>query len=382
MQMDKHLLEELKNDKSLQFSYQIAHFGIRSYPLYYGIGLIDHTSNILNASGLGGSALIITDTTTGRFYGNKLEDTLRKGGVNTNVFTMRDGEHYKTQATVGKIVEFALQKRIGPPSGFVVSLGGGVVQDVANYFSAIYRRGTKFVQMPTTLLSQTDIGIGGCAIDTAGAKSVIGTFYQPKAVVADVGLLRSIPKTEISNGLAEVIKVVCLSGNKIQSIDNDIKAMLSRDMHVLKEYVILGNNVKKGIIEKDERGEKGLRYFVDFGHTIAYAYERAMDFNVPHGAAVGIGLCGAALLSNQKGFLSRKDVDRVYKMVKAAGLPSALPEQIDAAKLVSLMHYDQKVDASGRVRFILLKGFGKPFLSKGIQDKEILRCVNRLKIPT
>jgi 3-dehydroquinate synthase len=271
----------------------------------------------------------------------------------------------------------ALARKIDK-SSCVVALGGGVIQDLTNYLSATYLRGVPFVQIPTTLLAQADIGMGGCAIDHPKVKSLVGSFYQPKFVFIDTKFLDTLPKSEISNGIAEIInKVVCLAGQNIGDLQKDIALMKSKDHLILKKYIILSNKIKKKIIEQDEIGFKGSRQVLDFGHTVTYALERILNYRISHGTALGIGMHGGALLSFQKGVLKRTELENLKQLISLADLPLHLPKKIDLRELLNLMHCDQKIK-NGKIRFVLLKGFGKPFLSKGFDDIEIKKCLRKL----
>lgn len=356
-----------------------ANFGDRSYPIFLGKNIIVQAGELIRSfAGIQKKILIISQSNTWKYYGEELTCSLLEAGYSVNHFLLSITENSKNQKTVEQIYNACVEYKIDKSSG-MIALGGGVLQDICNYAAATYLRGIPFVQIPTTLLAQADIGIGGCAIDHPAGKSLIGQFYQPCLAIIDVKTLESLPESEIRNGLAEVInKHICLGGNDIQEFQNNLTGILSGNIKLQIRYICSSIAVKLDIIQKDETGSKGHRFLLDWGHTITMALERTMDYNISHGQALGIGMHGAAILSAQTGYLGECKVESLRQLITAAGLPIKLPSNISNAQLLAFMAMDQKV-RSGDKRFVLLKDFGDAFVSDVISDRQIISCLEALR---
>lgn len=367
---------KMTNDKIIR---QIVNLPNGSYPLYYGINNLNFLPFLLKHHKIQKKILVLTDKKVKRLFGRDFEkQILSEYDITWSVIS--EGEQFKTLKTVNALYDKCTTAGIDK-SSCIISFGGGVIQDIGNYLSATFNRGTPFVQIPTTLLSQADTGLGGCAINHPDGKSLVGTFYRPKFVYMDIGFLKQLSDKHISNGISEIInKVVCLSGLNFENIENEIPLMKSREPRVLQKYVVLSNKIKKRIIERDETGSKGSRMILDFGHTITHALERIVNYNILHGEALGIGMYGAMLMSNKIGHISKKDVLKFKQLITLAELPVELPKNVDLKKLIRLMHYDQKV-INGNIRFILLRSLGKPFLSSPIKEAVILDVLKSLRNP-
>lgn len=354
--------------------YQLAQFGERSYPIFYGDNALQNLGALLQQQDITGRTLVVSHPELRVLFGKQTEQSLKESGYTVEWATFPASEQHKNLATVFKLYDACARARIDKSSA-IVALGGGVVQDVSNYLSATYMRGVPFVQIPTTILSQADIGIGGCAVDHPAGKSLIGQFYQPRLVIMDSSILRTLPEDEITNGIAEIInKVMCLGGIKTDKISEDIQRIKTGDWETLREYIKLSNKVKLGIIEQDETGSRGPRLLLDWGHTITYALERTLDYSVSHGWTLGIGMHGAAILSHQLGYLDKNRVDELRRTIENTGLPTKLPSNIEADKLLQYMNLDQKVK-HGQKRFVLLRDLGDAFISEYICDGQIKKCL-------
>ncbi|MEK6858408.1 MAG: 3-dehydroquinate synthase family protein [Nanoarchaeota archaeon] len=357
---------------------QIAKFPGRPYPFYYGDGLINHLGKILREFNFRGKVLLVSNPNVKSLFEKPIENSLKASDYAFTWALMGEGEKYKTLETVSELYKAAATAKMDKGS-IIVAIGGGVVQDVANYVACTYMRGVAFVQIPTTVLGQADIGIGGCAIDHPLGKSIIGQFYQPKLAILDSSVLKTLSKYEITNGLAEIInKVACLGGLKVNTIANDIQKIKAGDWKMLGSYILLSNKIKKKIIEADENGSKGTRILLDWGHTITHALEKTLNYTIPHGIALGIGMHGAIILSAELGHVSQKEVDQLYHIIKVAELPTHLPSTVNLDHLIANMALDQKV-REGKKRFILLKGFGKAFISEPIDEKVIANLLKRIQ---
>lgn len=352
--------------------FQIANFGKRSYPLFYGNDIIRHLETFLREYGCGGKILIVSHPKIKKLLGGKIDAHLKNYSTHWALFPQ--GEVHKNLTTIDGLYADCAKAGMDKNS-IIIALGGGVVQDVTNYLAATYLRGVPFVQIPTTLLSQADIGIGGCAINHGANKSIIGQFFQPRLAILDSSVLESLSKKEISNGIAEIInKVLCLSGCDTKKFEKDILKMLEKDLKTLQHYVKKSNKIKIKIIEKDETGTKGFRFLLEWGHEITYALEQNSHYSFSHGWALGIGMYGAAVLSSQLGHLSEKRVAHLKKIIEKVGLPTKLPAGVNKNKLIAHMHIVQ-----GKKKFVLLKDFGDSFISKPLGLDQILACLDEIR---
>jgi 3-dehydroquinate synthase len=338
--------------------------GSYSYEIRVGSGLLARVGLWLKERGLAGKAVIITDTTVGGLYTDVLERGLANAGFEVTVLELPPGEEQKTLETAGLIyskLTDVYAERTTP----VIALGGGVIGDLAGFVAGTYLRGVPLVQVPTTLLAQVDSSIGGkTAVDCGRLKNIIGMFYQPRMVVADIDTLKTLPEIELANGLAEVIKCAAIGSRHLfDFLDINMNKAQQRHPSVLEEIVLESARIKAGMVEKDEK-ETGLRTILNFGHTVGHAVEAVSDFQLKHGQAVAIGMVAAAEISRRMGVLGEKEVSRLEKVIEKAGLPTKMPD-IDKDAVMEAMKHDKKVRRD-RVRFVLLKSIGNAFVSDGV----------------
>jgi 3-dehydroquinate synthase len=328
--------------------------GERSYPILIGDGLLDD-AGLLARHVIARDVLIVTNTTVGPLYAARLSQAL--AGKRVETLTLPDGEQYKTQAVLGQVYDALVAARLNR-DGCVVALGGGVVGDMAGFAAACYQRGIDFVQVPTTLLSQVDSAVGGkTGINHPGGKNLIGAFHQPRAVIADLATLRTLPPRELHAGLAEVIKYGLISdAGFLGWIEDHLDALLALDTTALVQAVRRSCEIKARIVAADER-EHGQRALLNLGHTFGHAIETAAGYGEwLHGEAVGVGMLLAADLSQRLGWLQPDDVERVRAVLRRAGLPLE-PPRIGAGRALDLMGMDKKV-LQGRIRLVLLRRIG------------------------
>jgi 3-dehydroquinate synthase len=282
------------------------------------------------------------------------------------VIVLPDGEHTKNLDTLNLIFDQLLLHR-HERGTTLIALGGGVTGDMAGFAAAIYQRGVDFIQIPTTLLSQVDSSVGGkTGVNHALGKNMIGAFYQPQCVLADIDVLNSLPTRELQAGLAEVIKYGLLGNSAFFSwLEDNIDALMARDADKMAYAVRICCEEKARIVAADER-EGGLRALLNLGHTFGHAIEAAMGYGTwLHGEAVGAGMVMAADLSHRIGWLNAVDARRARALIARAGLPVAPPSSMTADQFLNLMSVDKKVQ-SGKIRFVLLRSIGNAVLESGI----------------
>jgi 3-dehydroquinate synthase len=247
----------------------------------------------------------------------------------------------------------------------VLALGGGVIGDLAGFVAATYMRGVPLMQLPTTLLAQVDSSIGGkVAVNHGQLKNNIGTFYQPRLVISDLSVLKTLPEEQVENGLAEIIKYGLIKDKGLfEFIDSNLAALKSLDGKVTGEVVSRCAAIKAGIVEKDEK-DLGLRNVLNYGHTTGHALETVSKLKVSHGRGVAVGMLAAGMISQKMGILSAAELAKTRALLIAAGLPVKI-SGLDIAKILEAMKSDKKV-AGGKIKFVLLKSIGEVFLSDNV----------------
>ncbi|MFC1951869.1 3-dehydroquinate synthase [Chloroflexota bacterium] len=335
--------------------------GANSYEIYMGPDLLAQTGRLLKENGFYGKLVIITDPTVKGLYGEALNQRLTKDGFKIITLLVPAGEEQKSLETAGRLyheLTACYAERTTP----ILALGGGVIGDLAGFVAATYLRGVPLIQIPTTLLAQVDSSVGGkVAVDHGQLKNKIGTFYQPRLVIADINTLKTLPTSELANGLAEVIKSAAIRNKKFFAfLESNIDMIKSLDVGALEEIVFQSVKIKAEIIEKDEK-DLGLRNILNYGHTIGHAIESISDFRVGHGSAVTIGMLAAAKISNQMGILEENGLIRLKGIIEKAGLPTVMPN-LEIEKIIQAMKHDKKV-LRDKIRFVLLKSIGSVLIT-------------------
>ncbi|MDE2120142.1 MAG: 3-dehydroquinate synthase, partial [Betaproteobacteria bacterium] len=312
------------------------------------------------------TALIVSNTTVAPLYAQALAAALQGQFARVLQCVLPDGEQYKDWATLNRIFDTLLEQHCDRRS-VLFALGGGVVGDMTGFAAACYMRGVDFVQVPTTLLAQVDSSVGGkTGINHPAGKNMIGAFHQPRLVVADVEVLRSLPPRELSAGLAEVIKHGAIADiGFFVWLEDNMRALRELDAQAVAYAVRRCCEIKADVVARDET-ESGARAMLNFGHTFGHAVEAAMGFGTwLHGEAVGAGMVVAAELSVAQGLLQADAAQRLRELVRSAGLPVRVPE-LPVARYLELMRVDKKAEA-GEVRYVLLDGLGAALL-RGVSD--------------
>ena len=340
--------------------------GERSYPIHIGPGLMD--SAALYAPHLaGGGAALITNEVVAPLYLARVSAALEAAGARVLPVVVQDGEQAKAWPTLDRVFDALLAARCGRDT-LVVALGGGVVGDLAGFVAAIYQRGVPFLQVPTTLLAQVDSSVGGkTAINHARGKNMIGAFHQPRAVIADIAALDTLPERELKAGLAEVIKHgLALDLEFTRWLEGNVDKLLARERGALVHAVRRCCELKARVVAEDER-ESGRRALLNLGHTFGHAIEAGAGYGAwLHGEAVAAGMVMAAELSRRLGLIDEQDLLRVRTLVSRAGLPVAGP-RLPPEQLLELMAVDKKA-AKGKLRFVLLEKLGAAQLRGGIDE--------------
>ncbi|MFA6729957.1 MAG: 3-dehydroquinate synthase [Candidatus Izemoplasmatales bacterium] len=337
----------------------------KQYNVLIGDGLIRKLSSLISDICLSKKIAVITDNIVDRLYADQVNTNLTDHGYSVVRYVFPNGEDSKNITTFASILEFLAENDF-KRNDTLIALGGGVVGDITGFAASVYMRGIDFIQIPTTLLAAVDASVGGkTAVDLSAGKNLAGTFWQPRIVICDSAIIHSLPFDIFGNGMAEVIKHGVINGTDIlHSIEND--GVMDNLEWVLKRNV----EIKRDVVENDER-ENGIRRFLNFGHTIAHAIEKASDYSIPHGIAVGTGMVYEAKIAYSLGMCGSELVERI----KSCCQKYQLHHEIKVNKeLVSLMKHDKK-NKDDNIVFALPESIGKMKIIK-LSQEDILQLMN------
>ncbi len=353
----------------------------RSYPIFIGSHLLARPDLWLTAP-YPAKAFIIADNNSNAIYGDFVKSILEKHKIEVAVYKIAPGEKSKSFFDFQAVVEWMLENGVNR-SSYVIALGGGVVGDLAGFAAASVLRGIKFIQIPTTLLSQVDSSVGGkTGINSKSGKNLIGAFYQPQSVVIDTETLKSLPKREMLAGYAEIVKYGLLGDAKFfKWLEDNGERVVNGDAEALAYAIERSCAMKAEIVRQDEFEETGLRALLNLGHTFAHALETSCQYDgrLLHGEAVGIGLVLAARLSFEMGYISATNVKRIEKHLSSVGLMTEIhqiqPEiNTTAQDLLALMYKDKKATAKG-LTFVVLRTIGRARLDRSVSEDVVLKVL-------
>ncbi|MBU2541197.1 MAG: 3-dehydroquinate synthase [Candidatus Omnitrophica bacterium] len=322
-------------------------------------------------------AIIITNSTIAKRYAGALKKALKGSGFSHILLTVPDSEKAKSifylNKLLNKIARYAKDKL-----PFIIALGGGVVGDVAGFLASIYKRGIPYIQIPTTLLAQIDSSIGGkTALDLTSGKNLVGSFYQPKLVLCDIGLLKSLPQREISSGLAELIKYALIKDvGLFNYLEKNYKNLLKLKPANLLPAVSCCVKIKAQVVSKDEREKRGLRTILNFGHTVGHAIESASNYRYNHGESVALGMLAEARIALSLKLINNDIYDRILKLIRNCRLPTKI-RKIKCEKIMQVIYFDKKF--VGKLsRFVLPTKIGKVIIKENIKQAVIREAIKDL----
>ena len=343
--------------------------GSRSYPVFIGKGLLS-SDRVLGKILTKEKNLVITNKKVGTLYFEKLETASKALGVEVTPLFIEDGEKYKNLDTLSFIYDELIRQGYDRQSS-IIALGGGVVGDIAGFAAATYQRGVPFIQIPTTLLAQVDSSVGGkTAVNHSLGKNMIGAFYQPEAVIIDIETLSSLPKRQVSSGLAEVIKYGLIQDAEFFSwLEANMHNLTNGQTEALSYAIEKSCSLKAEIVSQDER-ENSSRALLNFGHTFGHAIEVSGQYSrYLHGEAVAMGSMLALSMSRRMGLLDASVVEKIRTVLKNAGLPTT-PPNLGKSLYLKLMQRDKKVK-NGRIRLVLLRDIGEAYISDDYDSKSL-----------
>lgn len=342
------------------------------YPVYIGRGCL-HDRSLWNHHLGQGKVLVVSNDTVAPLYLNKLLEAL--GGRDAEIHILPDGEQHKTLETWSGI----LDKLVGIQArrdSTLIALGGGVVGDITGYAAASYMRGVRFIQAPTTLLSQVDASVGGkTGVNHPSGKNLVGAFHQPHAVMIDSATLDSLPAREFNAGMAEVVKYGALCDRDFYDwLQDNSSSITRRDEHAI-DYLIERCVLDKAEIVGQDEKESGIRALLNLGHSFGHALESETAYaRYLHGEAVAIGMVTAAILSEKRGLCERGSAKNLSSLLKKFDLPVLIPDDMRVERLADALKLDKKAVASG-LRLVLLRSIGEAVVDQDSTAEQILEAI-------
>ncbi|MBP2018446.1 3-dehydroquinate synthase [Symbiobacterium terraclitae] len=329
--------------------------GEQRYPIHIGAGLLKELGGLVRRRlPQANRALLVTDSHVAPLYGDAARESLVAAGIQTTRAVVGAGESAKSLSQAYSLYSSCVKAEL-ERSSVIVALGGGVVGDLAGFVAATWLRGIPFVQVPTTLLAQVDSSIGGkTGVDLPQGKNLVGAFHQPSLVVADVSVLKSLPRRELAAGMAEVVKYgVIRSEEFLKYVEVQVGNVLAGDPAVLEHVVAESCRIKAEVVAADPR-EKGLRAILNFGHTVGHAMEAARGYGSwLHGECVAVGMVAAAAIARHSGILQDTDLQvRLERVLERLGLPTRLPSGLEPQELEPFLRRDKKV-RDGLIHWVL-----------------------------
>jgi 3-dehydroquinate synthase len=348
--------------------------GNKKYPIFIGNNILNKIKKILKENLINfNQCLVIIDKNVPKKLVSKVLNSLPKRKISLHYF--HSSEKNKNQKSIDNILSVMLSKNFNR-NDCVISIGGGITGDISGFAASIFKRGLKFINIPTTLLSQVDSSIGGkTGINTKYGKNLIGAFYQPNLVISDIIFLKSLPKREIICGYGEILKHAIIADKKFFSfLDKNGSQILNLKSPLIEKAIFKSCSIKKKVIETDEK-EISIRKILNFGHTFAHAYEATLGYSTKlnHGEAVLLGIKTATKFSLSSGILNIKEFDLIKKHLNKLNLPKNINKFFsvkDLNKILSFMKKDKK-NNTNKINLVLLKKIGYPTYKQQFNEKKI-----------
>ena len=343
-----------------------VHHSSGSYPVIAGWGVIDRLGERLLELGVKSPAYIITDENVMRPYGRAAQWSLQRSGIAAHCFIIPPGEPSKSFELVQHIYAWLVGLKAERGQA-IIAVGGGVVGDLAGFVAATFLRGVPFIQVPTSMAAMVDASIGGkVAVNLPQAKNLVGAFYQPLAVLADVQALSTLGQRELSEGWAEAIKHgLILDEGLLDLFEEHAEALMAVEPEISTQVIRRSMAIKADVVSQDERETLGIRILLNYGHTIGHALESSTEYGrFMHGEGVAIGMMGAAKMARQMGLIPQELVDRQRAILQRFNLPTKAAN-VSVADISQAMSLDKKVQ-SGVNRWVLLEGVGRAVVRQDV----------------
>lgn len=349
------------------------------YPVMVG-ARVEDAAAIAKASNASKAAIVFSKNTAA--IAERVAAAAREQGLPQCMLEIQDGEESKSFATLQALLEKMRGEKLDRDS-VLIAVGGGVLGDVAGFAAAVYMRGIALVQVPTTLVAMADSSVGGKTGVNLGEKNLVGAFHQPKAVVIDFSVLRTLPAEEARQGLAEIVKCACIRSPQLfKYLEENVEKAVAHEENVLEHMVREAVEIKADIVGKDEREAREFadsgnsRMRLNFGHSLGHALEKASNYSIKHGDAVSAGIVGECAIAQKMGLLTESECARVKTLLKKLGLPTAAPG-VDAQKALDALQADKK-NASQELVMVLLHAIGRPEVVKGVPQEIAAKALKEL----
>lgn len=345
------------------------------YPAYVQWGALERLGEYTRRATGARRAFLISDERVLGIWGETAISSLKQADIDTATYTVPEGDASKSLETAAGVYDWLAGQR-AERRDVIIGLGGGMVTDFAGYIAASYLRGMAVVQAPTSLLGMVDASIGGkTAVNHAGAKNIVGAFWQPRAVVADVATLKTLPRRALIEGMGEVVKHAFIrDAALLELLEQRLDDLLSLDPALTTDVVSRNIQIKAAIVSEDERETGGVRELLNYGHTLGHAFEAAGGYEaLLHGEAVSVGMMAAAEIGRRIGVTPPAVVERQRRLLERAGMPLRPPAGLDPARVRAALALDKKIVAGGQ-RWILLEDVARPIVTAAV-PREVVEDV-------
>lgn len=349
-----------------------------SYPIIIGDGVLDRLGKLMVEYYNGDKILLLSDKNVFSFYGDKIVSSMEHQGYQVIDYVVNPGEGSKSYSNLIKGYNILVENNFNRDN-MIVALGGGVVGDLAGFLASTFMRGISFIQIPTSLLAQVDSSVGGkTAINHPAGKNLIGSFYQPRSVIIDPAILKTLPERELISGLAEVIKYGLISDREfIYFLKNNKEKVFNLEPETLISIIYTSCSIKAKIVSEDEK-ERGIRALLNYGHTIGHALEVVTGYKrYKHGEAVAVGMYAAAKISSRLSFIDKDELDMVRDILKLYHLPVSFQYDEGIKEVYDALFYDKKI-LNNKLRWVLLERIGKAFIEENVDEEIILKVLEGL----
>ena len=366
---------ENRDDPSLA---AVVTYSTGSYPVLVGWGLLDELGEWLLGLDIAGQVYIITDENVFVPYVRQSQNSLQRSGIVAHVYSVPPGEASKSLEMAQHIYQWLVERKAERKHA-IVAIGGGVVGDLAGYVAAIFLRGLPLVQVPTSLTAMVDAAIGGkVAVNLPQGKNLVGAFYQPAMVLADVQALSTLGRRELAEGWAEAIKHgLILDADLFQVFEERAEELMALEKEITAQVIKRSMVIKARVVSEDERETTGRRTLLNYGHTIGHALETVTGYGqYLHGEAVAVGMMGAAFISHRMGLIDQSVVERQERLLQRFGLPTTAPG-VDREQVLQATTRDKKVE-SGAIKWVLLGDIGRAVIRRDVPQDVVEEAVDKV----
>ena len=353
-----------------------------SYPILVGRGLLDGLGERLKGLGINGPVYVVSDDRVFPEYGRQAQRSLQRAGIEAHCFIIPAGEQSKSLQLAEAIYQWLAGRRAERGHG-VIAVGGGVVGDLAGFVAATFLRGMPFIQVPTSMAAMVDASIGGkVAVNLSQGKNLVGAFYQPQMVLADVSALSTMGRRELAEGWAEAIKHgLILDGELFDIFEEHAEALMDLEEDISTEVIKRSVAIKAQVVSEDERETLGRRILLNYGHTIGHALEAATGYgHYLHGEAVSVGMMGAARISHRMGMIGEDVVLRQQRLFHRFGLPTTASD-VEPGQVLTAMALDKKTEGRA-IKWVLLEDVGRVVVRRDVPAEVVEETVTTLCGPT